>query len=98
MDLQFSGKRTTTTFSKSFIKAFAMDTGELIVQHPMECISFASIGEDVRDTLRGLTSPRKNNIIHCHSILFFHSMFSVLLFILFPNFKYVFLQRFSVNS
>ena len=45
--LDHSGASTSTTFSKSFIKTFILRTGENILDHSVQCISFASIGENV---------------------------------------------------
>lgn len=47
--LQNSGKTMTVTFSKSHVKVFVADT--MIYQHPMECISFASLGEQEYNNL-----------------------------------------------
>lgn len=49
--LDHSGALTSTRFSRSFIETFVLSSGEMIFNHNIQCISFASIGENDYRTL-----------------------------------------------
>lgn len=41
------GDKSMITFSKKIVKAFVLESGFQLFEHPMESISFSSIGEGV---------------------------------------------------
>ena len=54
VDLQNCGDKSMITFSKTTVKAFVLESGVQLFQHPMESISFASLGEGVSIRQNGL--------------------------------------------
>ncbi|XP_066925676.1 SHC-transforming protein 1-like [Clytia hemisphaerica] len=51
VDLQNCGDKSMITFSKTTVKAFVLESGVQLFQHPMESISFASLGEGQYENL-----------------------------------------------